>query len=350
MPSLLLALLLSALPARAASVEEEMAGVVDLFYGLRFEEALAAARAAEAAHPGHPAGPFYAGVVRFQQFVAGDALSEEEFSAFEAESRRAEAAAEAWVSSQAAVGHYYLGAAHGFRARGLVARKSWMSAVGSARRGAKHLKKALALDPALLDARLGLGMYEYYIARAPLLARPLAFAMMGLWGDRDAGLAHLRAVAEHGGAARMEARSVLSAIYASDPEGRWDEAEALLGPLMERYPGNPLYRLRRAYVALRRGAFLDAARFADPGGAWLQSVPAGMRERARAAALYRAAEGALLAGDAAAARGHLAALAGLPLPDGLAPWVERRRAEAEAGKAADAAVWPQVWPLTGTPD
>lgn len=346
----LLALLLAAVPVRAASVEEEMAGVVDLFYGLRFDEALSAARAAEAAHPGHPAGPFYAGVVRFQEFVAADAASTETYAAFESESLRAEEAARAWLSTSPALGHYYLGAVHGFRARALVAERRWAAAAGSARRGVGHLRKALELDPSLVDVRLGLGMYEYYVARAPALARPLAWAMLGLWGDREKGLAELRLVAEHGQAARMEALSVLSAIYASEREGMWADSEALLGPLMERYPGNPVYRMRRAYVALRRGAYGEAARIADPGGAWLEAVPASLRERARAAALYRAAEGELLGGDAAAARAHLDAMAGLPSLEGLAAWVERRKAEAAAGRAADAAVWPQVWPLTGAPD
>ncbi|MBI2362201.1 MAG: hypothetical protein HYV15_02310, partial [Elusimicrobia bacterium] len=239
-------------------------------------EALSAARAAEAAHPGHPAGPFYADVVRFQEFVAADAASTAAYAAFESESLRAEEAARAWLSTSPALGHYYLGAVHGFRARALLARGSWASAVGGARRGAGHLRKALELDPSLVDVRLGLGMYEYYLARAPALARPLAWAVLGLWGDREKGLADLRLVAERGQAARVEALSVLSAIYASDKEGMWADSEALLVPLMERYPGNPIYRMRRAYVALRRGAYAEAARIADPGGAWLEAVPAAL--------------------------------------------------------------------------
>lgn len=349
-PALLLAALLAAPASAADPVEVELAGVVDLFYDLRFDEALAAARRAEAVHPGHPAGPFYAGVVRFQELIADDVHSTAAFAAFEAENFRAIAAAEAWISSSPSIGHYYLGAAYGFRARTFVAQKNYFSALGNARRGVKHLKKAQALDPGLEDAGLGLGMFEYYITRAPALARPLALLALGLWGDRKHGLELLARVAERGGAARMEARSTLSAIYASESEGRWPEAEALLGPLVERFPGNPLYRLRRAYVALRRGAFGEAAAIAEPEGAWLARVPASLRERARAMALYRAAEGENLAGRFIAAEAFLAKLEGLRLPEGLGPWAERRKAEALARKVPDGAVCPQLWPSTGAPD
>jgi hypothetical protein len=345
--------LLAALAAPAAAVdpvEAEMAAVVDLFYGLRFAEARAAAGAAQARHPGHPAPAFYAAVVSFQELLAELGRSTAPAAAFEADAARAVAAAEAWAATSPAVSEYYQGAVHGFKARALYATKGPMSATGSARRAVKHLRRALALDPGLEDGYMGLGMYEYYVGQAPLLARPFAFALVGVWGNEKRGLEHLRRAADGAGPARMEARSSLAAIYASDKQRRWDEAEALLQELVGRYPGNPLYRLRRAYVALRRGAWGDVRGLADPEGAWLEEVPEALRPRARAAALYRAAEGELLAGRPDEAAGLLGRLEGVELPDGLASWVERRRGETLLRKPPGPDVWPMAWPLTGIPD
>ena len=192
---------------------------------------------------------------------------------------------------------------------------------------------------------MGLGMYEYYVGQAPLFARPFAFALVGVWGNERLGLEHLQRAAAGQGPARMEARAALAAIYASEREKRWEEAEALLKELVERYPGNPLYRLRRVYVALRRGAWGEARALADPEGAWLGQVPSALRERARAAALYRAAGRARRApaGDVLLSR-----LENSSVPGDMAEWVARRRGERSCKPPPISS--PLSWPVTGTPD
>ena len=114
-PALLL--VLAAGLAAAGPVEDEVAGVIDLFHDLRFEEALGAARTLEDRHPGHPAGPFFTGVVHFQRYLVEDPRRPETLAEFERQTARSLAAAEAWRSSSPASAEYYLGAAHGFRAR-----------------------------------------------------------------------------------------------------------------------------------------------------------------------------------------------------------------------------------------
>lgn len=350
MRALALLLLLCAPVSAADPVESEMSAVVDLFYGLRFAEARAAAAAAAERYPGHPAPAFYSCVVAFQEVLAGLGRSSAPLAAFETEAARAAAAAEAWRSTSPATAEYYLGAVHGFTARALFATKGPMASVGAARRAVKHLRRGMELDPSREDGYLGLGMYEYYVGQAPLLARPFAFALVGVWGNERRGLEHLRRAADSPGPARMEARAALAAIYASEGQKRWDDAEALLKELVERYSGNPLYRLRRAYVTLRRGAWGEVRAVADPDGAWLEQVPPDLRPRARAAALYRAAEGELYSGRTDEAAGLLARIEGLELPPGLAPWVQRRKGETLFHKPPPPDVWPQDWPATGVPD
>ncbi len=323
-----LILLALAVPAAAAppEMERELANVVDLFYDMQFDRARAASDALAARRPDHPAGPFYRSVSSYQRWIAEGMRSTATYRAFEADNAAAERAARALMPSNPAQAHYYLGATLGFRSRANAAKKNFFRALPDGVSAVKHLKKALALDPALSDARLGLGMYHYFAARMPAGAKPLASLLVGESPDRALGLAELRGVAESTGTARMEARSVLAVILSKEDEADWAGAEKLLAELSTRYPHNPIYRLRRAYVAERRGDFNAAVALADPDGRWFESLHPTVRAPARAWALYRAAESRLLQGRPAETTGWLAALEQVPHPRGMKDWVLLRRA------------------------
>lgn len=321
-------LLLSALvlPAQAAppEVEKELAGVVDLFYDMQFDKSHAAADAMAARHPEHPAGIFYRGVSTYQRWVAEGMRSTGTYRAFEADNEAAEKAARALLPS--AEGHYYLGATLGFRSRANAAQKRFFRALPDGASAIKHLKKALALDPSLSDARLGMGMYHYFAARMPSGAKPFAYLLIGEGSDRKLGISELWSVAESTGFARWEARSVLAVILSKDDEADWAGAEKLLAELMARYPHNPLYRLRRAYVAERRGDFDAAVALAEPDGKWFETLHPAVRVPARAWSLYRAAECRVLQGRPGDAAAWLAALNNVPHPRGMKDWVLLRNA------------------------
>lgn len=323
---LLLAVLAAPAAAAPPEVERELSGVVDLFYDMDFDKARAASDGLASRHPKHPAGVFYRGVSTYQRWIAEGMRSTETFRAFERDSEAAEAAAEALMDSNPAEAHYYLGATLGFRARANVAKRNFLRALPDGSAAVKHLKKALALDPSLSDARLGMGMYHYFAARMPSGAKPFAYLLIGEGSDRKLGLAELWSVAETTGIARMEARSVLAVILSKDEEADWDGADRLLAELTGRYPHNPIYRLRRAYVAERRGDFDAAVALADPDGRWIGALHQSVRIPARAWALYRAAESRLLQGRAAETERWLAALDRLPHPRGMKDWVLLRRA------------------------
>lgn len=319
--------LLLAFPASAAPrpIEAELGGIVDLFYGHEFEKARAAAQALLERHPGHPVGPFFRGVVSFQLWIAEGMASTTTYHSFEADSAAAEAAARRLMKEDAAAGHYYLGATLGFRSRALASRRSYFKALPAAVSSLRHLEQALALDPSLTDARLGLGMYHYFAERIPSGAKPFAYLITGERGNRAKGLEELWSVARSTGAARMEARAILAMILSSDGEGDWAGAEELLAELMTRYPKNPLYRLRRVYVFQRRGDLNGAIALADPDGKWLETIHPPLRASARAWAVYRAAECRVLQGRPAEAEALIAGLEPAPLPKGLADWVRLRR-------------------------
>jgi len=263
--------------------------------------------------------------------------STDTYRAFEADLDAAEAAAKAMLSAKPAEAHYYLGATLGFRARANAGQKRFFRALPDAVSALRHLKKALALDPALSDARLGLGMYHYFAARMPAGAKPLARLLVGEGADRKTrpGRAVERGPVErdraHGGA--------VDAV--GDPlQGRRGRlgrrrapARRAHGPLSAQsdLPTAPRLR-RRAPRRLRRG---PRARRSD--GKWFASLHPSVRSPARAWALY-APRMPPPAGPRADTARWLAELETATHPKGLKDWILLRRANFldSLGKNAEA--------------
>lgn len=273
--------------AAAEPLETRLTRVVESFYDLRFPEALAGVESIERDFPGNPAGPFFRGLIYYQRALVEDPPSAETLKKFDDQNLKTLEACESYESKDPALAAQYMGAAIGFRSRALFAQKNYPLAILQVRKAIKHLKRAVKLNPDLEDAYLGLGLYHYFLSRIPAAFKPFAFLMVGMKGDRELGLQQLQRAAERGGPSRMEARAVLAAIYGSRWERRWDESETLYTELMTRYPRNPRFRLRRAYLAVRRGDWDKTAQLIDPKGAWLEALDPAIRARARQEAEFR---------------------------------------------------------------
>jgi tetratricopeptide (TPR) repeat protein len=313
-------------PGRATqAAEEDATKIVNLLYDNQFAKAVTAAKTLEAKYPDSPVGLFYESVSYYQRYLLEDPRRPETFQTFLTLSQAALEQAARLMPRSPSVSHYYLGAALGFQARAFVSERKYVLAIPRARQGVAHLKKALALDPSLEDANLGLGMYYYFLDRVPAAAKPFAYLMIGMKGDRQKGLALLECTAEKGHVARVEAKSVLAAIYASEKERRWDDALPLLSDLLKNYPHNPRYRLSLIYVLERKGQWNAAAEMADPQGAWVDALDASISARAQSLAQYRAAENLLFAGRYAAAGPLLDRLESRPNLKGMRDWVFLRR-------------------------
>lgn len=140
---------------------------------------------------------------------------------------------------------FWLGTAYGYRGRQAELRGNFWRASRDARTMRTVLDSAAAIDPGCVDCLLGLGVFDYALARANPVARVVT-RLLGLGsGDAARGLERLRQVSEEGGLARTEARW----IYANallreghhDPALR-EEALRIIGDLVRLFPDNPVFR------------------------------------------------------------------------------------------------------------
>jgi tetratricopeptide (TPR) repeat protein len=200
---------------------------------------------------------------------------------------RAVAATEAWTDRepQRAEAWFYRGAARGVQAQWRVQREERLAAARDGAKAKEALQRTLALDPALDDARFGLGMYHYYADVAPAAFRWVRWLLALPGGDRDAGLAEITSARERGQILRGEADYQLHLIYLWY-EKRPQDALAIVRDLCARYPGNPLFAHREAEIL--DVYFHDATGSLDATTALLARAAAGdVREPALAATRAR---------------------------------------------------------------
>jgi hypothetical protein len=144
---------------------------------------------------------------------------------------------------------FWLGTALGYRARQRNLRGHAWGAAKDAKAMRDAYGRVLAADSACADCWLGLGLYEYSLARASALARLVA-RLVGLGsGNAERGLDYLHQAATAGDLARVEAGWVLAAVLvreaARDPAARSElehNARLAVAPLAERYPGNAVFQ------------------------------------------------------------------------------------------------------------
>jgi hypothetical protein len=136
------------------------------------------------------------------------------------------------------------GAAHGVASRLYLFRLKSRDAARAAERMRTDLMAVQAREPGNVDARFGLGLYDYYMDVLPRGAKVLRFLMGMPGGDRRRGLAAIEAAAAstlHDVEAQVQLYEVY-AFYEEDPDRALVPARALHA----RYPGWALWALKRA--------------------------------------------------------------------------------------------------------
>ena len=149
-----------------------------------------------------------------------------------------------------------LGLIHGSKALVEGGRRNYFSALQGVREAHRRFQEAQRLDPALVDALYGLGLYHIALDRLPSLVRPFA-ALVLPGGDAALGITELERVAETGAYLKMTARVALLHVYAG-MEHRYAEAVRLGQDLLRRFPGNPELYFATAHAASEVGRFEEA--------------------------------------------------------------------------------------------
>lgn len=150
--------------------------------------------------------------------------------------------------------YFVHGLSLGIRAQWQLTRGRWFRAYLDGRKGAKFLKKCLAIDPAYADAYLGMGLYEYLSDTLPGVLKLGAFLLVH--GSASRGLEYLRS-AERDGRYRFAATQASSNLVMLNMVYGTDDAAAAkhLRRLLAAYPDSPYFRFLEVLLLARAGDF-----------------------------------------------------------------------------------------------
>jgi hypothetical protein len=102
--------------------------------------------------------------------------------------------------------------------------------------------RALQLDPEMADAKVGLGLYNYYVDTLSSFVKVLRFFMGIPGGNKAEGIRQLETGMNEGVLMAVEARFYLAKnLRTYDQE--YERAASIAEPLVSRYPHNPIFLL-----------------------------------------------------------------------------------------------------------
>jgi len=154
--------------------------------------------------------------------------------------------------------HFYAGMAEAQAVRMYSLRGENRATARVGVRAREHFLRALALDPSLVDANLGLGLYNYYVDTLSTAARVLRFFMGIPGGSKEEGIRQLRLAMEHGELTAASARFYL-AMDLHNYDQKYEQALQLITPLAEEYPDNAIFLLVRGDLYGKLGRKAQAA-------------------------------------------------------------------------------------------
>lgn len=268
---------------------------IALMYRLEFDKAEAKFREVTVLDPGSPAGYCALAALSWwrysQNFDMESALKDVE-KEFLSNSEKVIELSKKMVEEGRDLdqAYFFMGSAYGLQGRWYAVQRSWFKAYGRGKKARKFLKKCVETNPAIYDAYLGLGIFDYYAATLPGALGFAAHLFAG--GDRARGMEYVQLARDKGRFFKLEARIFLIEIYSrheKDYKAAFAECEALRA----QDPSNMLFRLAELMTHVQaqdwEGALAKAESFL---GAWQVSPQRGLEQQL--GSVYLAAGDALI--------------------------------------------------------
>jgi tetratricopeptide (TPR) repeat protein len=155
-------------------------------------------------------------------------------------------------SHETAEMEFYAGTGDTFAARLFGLRAENRAAARAGVHAREHFLRAFKLDPELADAEFGLGLYNYYADTLSAMAKLLSFFMGIPGGNKQEGIRQLEHDIVHGVLTPAAARFYL-ALNLHRYDQQYEKALGVIGPLVEKYPCNPLFQLARGDLYAKLG-------------------------------------------------------------------------------------------------
>src|SRR5437899_4376319 len=245
------------IPARASSLTlpPETPAILDKIYSFDLQGAVEAAQYMEQERPNHPLGYLLETEALWWRMWCTSADFKYGMSdarrrpKIESDRHYFELAAKALSLAEAqnkqgetAEMQFYAAMAEAASARLYALRGENRNTARSGVRAREHFLRAKTLDADLVDADLGLGLYDYYVDTLNSLARILRFFMGIPGGSKQDGVRLLEHAMEQSVLTSNIARFYL-ALNLHRYDQQYEKALSVLGLLAEKYPANPLLQL-----------------------------------------------------------------------------------------------------------
>jgi len=256
-----------AIPVRASkmTLPPETPAILDKIYFFDLDGAVEAAKRMEQERPNHPLGYLLETEALWWRiwctsadfkYGMSDARRRPKLEAdrhyFELAARALSLAQTQIKQNESAEMQFYAGMAEASSARLYGLRGENRNAARSGVRGREHLLRAKALDPDLADADLGLGLYNCYVDTLSSIARILRFFMGIPGGSKQEGVRLLEQAIAQGVLTTNIARFYL-ALNLHRYDQQYEKALTVVGPLVDKYPANPLFQLARGDLYAKLG-------------------------------------------------------------------------------------------------
>jgi tetratricopeptide (TPR) repeat protein len=152
--------------------------------------------------------------------------------------------------------NYLLGSNYMYRAVAFTREENYLDAVWASKKSETYLLEALEIDPKLIDAYLGLGLYNFAVGQIPS-AFQWALSLAGIKGDKETGISFIKKAAVNGNLSKVEAQYYLSQILA---EVLFENEASLyyLRNLVRKYPENLLFNYSYAVLEVKERNLKEA--------------------------------------------------------------------------------------------